>query len=96
MGEKKINISKDWYKGGTKKSLSKSMRSHQQFVASAAGDLPSLMTIEEAAQALRRHIKTIRDWTSDGSLKSVKIKGRRFTTAEWIADFINTELYKNA
>lgn len=57
-------------------------------------DLPELITIKEAAGLLRRHPKTIEEYKNDGSLKFMRLKGRYFTTPEWIAEFLEEESAK--
>lgn len=54
-------------------------------------DLPKLMTTKEAAQFLRRHPKTIEEYRKEGSLKFCKLRGRYFTTPEFIAEFLEAE-----
>lgn len=56
--------------------------------------LPTLLTAKEAADFLRRHYKTVEEYRRDGSLRFIKIRGRFFTTPEFIAQFIESESNK--
>jgi hypothetical protein len=58
-------------------------------------DLPTLVSAKEAAVPLHTNAKTVADWMAKKHLRSLKIRGRRWTTPEWIADFINREMAKH-
>lgn len=94
MGVKKI--AKDWRTHDVSKTKT-GLRTHTQFrnlEVTKSEDLPKLMTSREAAELLRRHVKTIEEYRKDGRLKFVKLGGRFFTTAEYIAEFLETESAK--
>ena len=96
MGAPKVTFSKDWWKADSKKSSDRVRKNHlfQQARVTRSEDLPELMTTKEAAEMLCRHLKTIEEYRNDGSLKFFKIKGRYFTTPEYIAEFIERESRK--
>lgn len=92
---KKITFDKNWI-NETPKTGNRSRKIHkfEQMRVIKSEDLPQLMTTQEAAEFLKRHPKTIEEYRRDGSLKFIKIRGRYFTTPEYIADFINCESLK--
>lgn len=94
MGAKKIEIGKDWFKAGAKQV--RKVNKFEQVSITKSEDLPELMTTKEAAEFLKRHFKTIEEWRKDGQLKFLKVRGRYFTTPEFIADFLENEQKKNA
>lgn len=80
-------IPRDWRTSGTK--ITKSTP-----VVIDSDNLPKLLNARDAAQILNRHPKTIDEYRKDGSLRFIKIRGRYFTTAEFIAQFIESESNK--
>lgn len=94
MGAKKITIDKDWFKSESKASVRK-ISKFEQVSITKSEDLPELMSAKEAAVFLKRHYKTIEEWRKDGQLKFMKVRGRYFTTPEFIADFLDNEQKKN-
>lgn len=90
MGAKKITIDKDWFQSGSKVSVRK-VSKFEQVSITKSEDLPELMTTKQAAAFLRRHYKTIEEWRKGGQLKFLKVRGRYFTTPEFIADFLDNE-----
>ena len=89
-------IPKDWRTQnttGTKGGL-RTRASFEAVEVTRSEDLPQLMTSKQAADLLRRHLKTIEEYRNDGSLKFLKIRGRYFTTPEFIAEFIEVESRK--
>lgn len=89
-------IPKDWrtQKSETAKGGLKTTVKYQPPEVIRSEDLPELLTTKEAAKILRRHEKTIEEYRNDGSLKFHKIKGRYFTTPEFIAEFLEDESSK--
>ncbi len=86
-------IPKDWR---TQKSVNakgglKTTASYKAPEVIKSEDLPQLLTTKEAAAILRRHEKTVEEYRNDGSLKFLKLKGRYFTTPEYIAEFLEEE-----
>jgi excisionase family DNA binding protein len=53
--------------------------------------LPRLVSAKEAAEQLSMSSKTINDWMTKGHIKSLKVRGRRFTTVKWLAEFLQNE-----
>lgn len=93
MAEKSV-IPKNWF---TKESLAAPAESRMTQILTQtkimrSEDLPELLTSKEVAPILKVHHKTAADMMRDGTLRSVKIRGRRFTTPQWIADFLRKEL----
>lgn len=58
-------------------------------------DLPDFVTVKEAAGKLKTNPKTVADWMARKYLRSIRIRGRRVTTAQWIQDFIDAEMKKH-
>lgn len=96
MSAAKVIFSKDWWKADSKKMNDRSRKIHkfEQMRVTRSEDLPQLMTTKEAAEFLCKHFKTVEEYRNDGSLKFLKIKGRYFTTPEYIAEFIELESRK--
>jgi hypothetical protein len=91
MGAKKIP--RDWRtqsSAGTKAGL-RTRATYEKPDVVRSEDLPELLTTAEAAGVLRRHPKTVEEYRNDGSLKFHKIKGRYFTTPEYVAEFLENE-----
>lgn len=95
MGAKKIKFTKDWLNVNPKISdRARKVHKFEQMRVTKSEDLPELMTTIEAAEFLCRHYKTVEEYRNDGSLKFLKIRGRYFTTPEYIAQFIENESWK--
>lgn len=95
MGAAKVIISKDWLTVEPKKTdRSRRIHKFEQMRVTRSEDLPELMTTQQAAEFLCRHYKTVEEYRKDGSLKFLKLRGRYFTTPEYIAEFINAESRK--
>jgi hypothetical protein len=89
-------IPKDWRTqntAGTKAGL-RTRASYEAVEVTRSEDLPQLMTTREAATFLRRHPVTVKEYRNDGSLKFIKIRGRYFTTPEYLAEFLEVESRK--
>lgn len=94
MGERKI--SKDWWKRDqSKKGRKKTQLKMEQMKVTKSEDLPELMTLEETANLFKRSRRTIERWFQSGTLRSLKVQGRWFTTPEFIADFLERENLKH-
>lgn len=97
MGALRTIISKDWLSDSNSGKLNdKSRKIHkfEQMRVTRSEDLPELITLKEAAKFLRRDYTTIKEYRNDGSLRCIKIRGRYFTTPEFIAEFIESESRK--
>lgn len=95
MSAIKTIVSKDWYKQKDEKKAIKKVSNFESMKVTAKEDLPNLITSKEAADILRCHPKTIEERRNDGTLKFFKVMGRYFTTPEFIADFLQTEIKRN-
>jgi hypothetical protein len=97
MASKKIVIAKDWYTTGAQKrpELTRMVNLFEQAKVSKAEDLPQLLDARDLAKLLRLHYKTALQMMKEQSVRSVKLRGRRYTTPEWIADFMRKELRPN-
>lgn len=94
---KKIKFSKDWMtQSNSKKTVDRSRQIHrfEQMRVTRSEDLPELMTVHEAAEFLGRHFKTVEEYRKEGALKFFKMRGRYFTTPEFLAEFIEAETRK--
>lgn len=92
MGEKKIKFTKDWLNDNSKvSSRARKVHKFEQMKVTRSEDLPELMTTQQAADLLLRHKKTIEMYRNEGALKFLRVRGRYYTTPEYIADFIETE-----
>lgn len=95
MGAAKTVISKDWLTQKDKRSdRTRKIHKFEQMRVTRSEDLPELMTTKEAAEVLSCHYKTVEEFRKDGSLKFIKLRGRYFTTPEYIADYIESESKK--
>jgi len=95
MNARKVQIDKNWLDAPSEKSTNSSVRKlhkFEQMTITKSEDLPDLMTPKEAGEFLRRCKSTIREYRLNGDLKFIKIKGRYFTTPEYIADFLEREM----
>lgn len=96
MAAAKTKFNDDWYKNvTTRPARSKRALDYDKILSSLSAVLPLLVTAKEAAEPLKSNYKTVVDWMAKGHLKSFKMRGRRFTTPEWIAEFIVSESDKN-
>lgn len=91
---KKVIIAKDWLTANPKTERVRRIHKFEQMKVTRSEDLPELMTTQEAAEFLGRHYKTVEEYRKDKSLKFFKIKGRYFTTPEYLAEFIESETRK--
>ncbi len=100
MGAAKVKFTKDWLneggKVGKRAESSRKVHKFEQMRVTKSEDLPELMSTAEAAKFLRRHPKTLEEYRNEGSLQFYKIKGRYFTTPEFIAEFLNVEKSKKS
>lgn len=97
MSAAKVQISKDWLNqepSKTKPDKSRKIHKFEQMRITRSEDLPELMTTTQAAEHLGKHYKTIEEYRRCGDLKFFKIKGRYFTTPEFIQEFIEAETSK--
>lgn len=95
MNAKKALIDKNWIEAPSEKSATSNVRKLHKFermTITKSEDLPDLMTPKEAGEFLRRCQTTIREYRLNGDLRFMKIKGRYFTTPEYIADFLEREM----
>lgn len=95
MGATKVKFTRDWLNENPKVSnRARKIHKFEQMRVTKSEDLPELMTTQEAAQFLCRHPKTVEEYRKEGALKFLKIRGRYFTTPEYIAQFIENESFK--
>jgi hypothetical protein len=97
MGEKKVSeIPKDWFMHvDTAIGRRRVRAASEKRIVRTLDDLPNLISARDAATALKSNPKTVADWMAKGFLRSMKIRGRRWTTPEWINDFIDREAARN-
>ena len=92
MAAIKTEISKDWRSKDPKtQARARKVHSFEQMRVTRSEDLPELLTTQEAAKFLCRHPKTVEDYRHEGALKFIKMRGRFFTTPEYLAEFIEAE-----
>lgn len=96
MGEKKIKISKNWYED-TSESLriNKTAALLEQIKTTKADELPDWMSAKDVAPKVGTTEKTASAWMKSGIIKSVKIRGRRYSTAQWVSEYLKKEILKN-
>lgn len=92
---KKSLFDKDWFKSDAPSKIVKKVSAFERAKVTRSEDLPELMTQQEAAAFLKKHIKTIEDWRKAGILRFIKIRGRYFTTPEYLGDFLESEMKRN-
>lgn len=90
MGERRFD--KDWYKNVKAHSNQRRSLELEKVDVTILDQLPQLVSVKEAAQKLNSNHKTVADWMAKGHLKSIKVRGRRFTTPAWMADFLRDEI----
>ena len=96
MGQLKSEIPKDWFlQVATESGRKRVNAAVEKREVKTVEDLPKLVTVNEASEILRTHPKTVSDWMIKKYLKSRKVRGRRFTSAEWINEFLMRELERN-
>ncbi len=92
---RKVVIDKNWINEDSKKSeRSRKIHQFEQMRVTRSEDLPELMTTQEAAEFLGRHYKTVEEYRKGKLLRFFKIRGRYFTTPEFLAEFIESETRK--
>jgi hypothetical protein len=91
---RRVVFDNNWLQKDDKKKPSTSRKLHkfEQMKVTRSEDLPQLMTTHEVAAFLRRHFRTVEEYRKEGLLKFFKIRGRYFSTPEYIADFLELEL----
>lgn len=95
MGAAKITFDNNWLNDGGKKNLrSRKVHKFEQMRVTRSEDLPELMSTRQVAAFLKKHYKTIEEYRLDGSIKFMKIRGRYFSTPEYIAEFLEREVRK--
>lgn len=92
--QRKIHFDKDWLNQGKDDDKLRKVHKFEQMRVTKSEDLPELITTKEAAEFLSCHYKTVEEYRREGSLKFLKIRGRFFTTPEYIAEFIENETRK--
>lgn len=92
----KSEIPKDWFLvTGTTIGRKRINAAIEKRKVSSPEELPNLMTVEEASVVLKTKKKTVADWMARKILRSVKLQRRRFTTPQWIQEFIEHEMVKH-
>jgi hypothetical protein len=96
VGARKVKIEKNWWDVDPKKFKESARKVHkfEQMTVLRSEDLPELITQKKAAEILNRHYRTIEEYRNEGSLQFKKMRGRYYTTPEWIAEFIEAEWAK--
>lgn len=96
MSAKKIKFGKDWYlKAGQETPRQRTIIGIEQVRATRPEDLPAPLFANDVAKILRINPKVAADWMRKGYIYSRKMRGKRWTCAEWIQDFMNSEAEKN-
>jgi hypothetical protein len=57
-----------------------------------AADLPELLNARDVASHLKMNPKTASALMKKGIIRSMKMRGRRFTTPEWLAEYMRKEI----
>jgi hypothetical protein len=97
---KKIIIDKNWMNEKPKSApRSRQVARFEQVRIVRVDELPELISVKKAAAILGRHRKTVEEYRKDyeangQGLKFIKVRGRYFTTPEWIHDFLMRESLK--
>ena len=90
-----MKFERDWF---NKVSMGPKPRRKLEFEiadVTSLDQLPTFISAKQAGEKLNQSPKTIAHWMAIGLLKSIKIRGRRFTTPEFIADFLNEEIRRH-
>lgn len=92
MGEKKIEVSKDWFKAKTRKEV----KATRKLAPIDPEKLPRFLSNAEAARILDCHPRSVKQVHHRRGLRMHRIGGtdshpRYKTTREWIADYMNQE-----
>lgn len=98
MGEKKIKseIPKDWFlQADTPKGRRRISAAAERQDVKTLADIPEYLSCKQVAEKLNSNPKTVADWMARRVLKSIKIQGRRKTTAQWLQEFIDRETERN-
>ena len=88
----KVKIDRDWFKASEKPEEKRIEDLFEQATIVRTEDLPTWLSAEQAAPYLFVEPKTAWSLMKSQVVKSVKLRGKRVTTAEWIADFIKREM----
>lgn len=95
MGAKKVKIAKDWFQSGDKPHEKRAEDLFEQTGIIRVEDLPRWLSAVEAAPHLKVEPKYAWELMKKQTVRSTKIGGRRFTTPEWIADYLRREMKEN-
>lgn len=87
----KIKIQRGWYEQSAQPKEKRLVNLFEQVSIRTKEDLPQLLSAKEAAEVLRCTAKTAADLMAKQIIQSMKLRGRRFTTPEWIADYMRRE-----
>lgn len=87
----KVKIQRGWYEQSEPARETRLVNLFEQVAIRTKDDLPQLLSPKEAAQILRCTAKTASELMSKQIIQSMKLRGRRFTTPEWIADYMRRE-----
>lgn len=89
-----VLISKDWFKKDSDAAPQKTrmVALFEQARITKSEDLPELLDAKDVASHLKMHPKTASALMKSGAIRSMKIRGRRFSTPEWLADYMRKEI----
>lgn len=98
MAARKTEISKDWMSSAAAlvapRTRTANLLDRSQKIVTV-DDLPVLMSAGEVAEKLKMNRKTASALMLSQDIKSVKVRGRRMSTPEWVAEFMRKEIAKN-
>jgi len=87
-----VKIKKGWFDEKAEPKQKRLVNLFEQVKVTRVEELPQLLSAKEAAKILRCDAKTAAGLMSKQIVQSMKLRGRRFTTPEWIADYMRREL----
>lgn len=93
----KLAVAKDWYlkpsNGARRTTSAYKIKSDLQVIKSE--DLPEFLDVKDVAKHLNMSPRSVERYFMSGIIHTTKVRGRRLTTVEWLAEFLNNELRKN-
>lgn len=95
MGVKKgVVIAKDWFTKTAQVVPQKTrmVALFEQARITKSEELPELLSPKEVAEHLKMNPKTASALMKNGTIRSMKLRGRRFSTPEWLADYMRKEI----
>lgn len=94
MAAPKVKIARDWMiqAGQMRPKKTSAVSALDLSNVKSVIDLPQWLSPREAAVFLKVHPKTATDMMAKGIVRSVKMRGRRFTTPEWIGEYFTAAI----